>query len=246
MRALVVENDRVSSLELSTILQKSRLVVDAVDTAQEAIELSKYYDYDVILLNLILPDLDGLELIRRVRSSRSDTPIVVVSAPCKLNEKVRALNGGADDYVERPFDEAELRARMLSVIRRHRGLSQSEIRVGSLKINLDRHEATVDDKIVPLTGKEFAILELLAVRRGMVLSKETFLNHLYGGVDEPEMKIIDVFICKLRKKLSVLGADGLIATVWGRGYMLRDASRQNQETTTQEMKTYDRYVFAIA
>ncbi len=129
---------------------------------------------------------------------------------------------GADDFISKPFDKAELVARMQAVVRRSKGYSQPTLRVGSLQLNLDSREVLVDGKPVHLTGKEYSILELLVLRKGMVLTKEAFLNHLYGGMDEPEMKIIDVFICKLRKKLALAGAGQLIGTVWGRGYMMRD------------------------
>jgi two-component system cell cycle response regulator CtrA len=107
------------------------------------------------------------------------------------------------------------------VVRRSKGFAQSMLRVGPLELNLDTREVTVGGKPLRLTGKEYAILELLVLRKGMVLTKEAFLNHLYGGMDEPEMKIIDVFVCKLRKKLAVAGAGTLIGTVWGRGYVIR-------------------------
>jgi len=129
---------------------------------------------------------------------------------------------GADDYITKPFDKEELIARIQAVIRRSKGYSQPLLKVGGLQLNLDSREVLVNDRTVHLTGKEYAILELLVLRKGMVLTKEAFLNHLYGGIDEPEMKIIDVFICKLRKKLAHAGAGNLIGTVWGRGYMMRD------------------------
>ena len=129
---------------------------------------------------------------------------------------------GADDFITKPFDKAELLARMQAIVRRSKGFSQPTLRIGALELNLDSREVTVDGQEVHLTGKEYAILELLVLRKGMVLTKEAFLNHLYGGMDEPEMKIIDVFICKLRKKLALAGADNLIGTVWGRGYTVRD------------------------
>ena len=113
---------------------------------------------------------------------------------------------------------------MQAVVRRSKGFSQPALRVGNLQLNLDSRDVLVDGGQVHLTGKEYAILELLVLRKGMVLTKEAFLNHLYGGMDEPEMKIIDVFICKLRKKLAHAGADNLIGTVWGRGYMIREPS----------------------
>ena len=121
----------------------------------------------------------------------------------------------------KPFDRSELVARIKAIVRRSKGHSQPGLQVGPMLLNLDTNEVSIDGTRVHLTGKEYSILELLTLRRGMVLTKEAFLNHLYGGLDEPEMKIIDVFICKLRKKLAAAGAPNLIGTVWGRGYIMR-------------------------
>jgi two-component system cell cycle response regulator CtrA len=174
----------------------------------------------------MLPDIEGFEVVRRMRVSRDDTPVLILSGLSRPQAKVKGLGLGADDFITKPFDKAELLARMQAIIRRSKGFSQPSLRVGPLLLNLDSHEVLVGDQPVHLTGKEYAILELLVLRKGMVLTKEAFLNHLYGGMDEPEMKIIDVFICKLRKKLANAGADNLIGTVWGRGYMIRESAKQ--------------------
>jgi two-component system cell cycle response regulator CtrA len=157
-----------------------------------------------------------------MRAARIETPVLILSGLSRPQAKVKGFGLGADDFITKPFDKAELIARMQAVVRRSKGFSQPTLRVGPLTLNLDSREVTVDGRLVHLTGKEYAILELLVLRKGMVLTKEAFLNHLYGGMDEPEMKIIDVFICKLRKKLAQAGADNLIGTVWGRGYMMRE------------------------
>ena len=139
---------------------------------------------------------------------------------------------GADDFITKPCDHTELFARMQAIVRRSKGYSQPTLHCGPLQLNLDSREVFVAGRQVHLTGKEFAILELLVLRKGMVLTKEVFLNHLYGGMDEPEMKIIDVFICKLRKKLAEAGAPNVVGTVWGRGYMVRDVSSHPMLATT--------------
>ena len=139
------------------------------------------------------------------------------------DDKVKGLGTGADDYLTKPFEKAELMARIQAIVRRSKGHAQSIIRTGKLAVNLDAQTVEVDDQPVHLTGKEYGILELLSLRKGTTLTKEMFLNHLYGGMDEPELKIIDVFICKLRKKLSNANAgENYIETIWGRGYVLRD------------------------
>jgi len=197
-------------------------VTDHTDTGEEALELVRHYDYDIVLLDLMLPDMDGYEVVRRMRSARIDAPVMILSGLTRPQAKVKAFTVGADDFISKPFDGTELVARMQAIVRRSKGFSQPTLRVGAVQLNLDSREVTVSGQRVHLTGKEYAILELLVLRKGMILTKEAFLNHLYGGMDEPEMKIIDVFVCKLRKKLLIAGADNVIGTVWGRGYMVRD------------------------
>jgi two-component system cell cycle response regulator CtrA len=222
MRVLLVEDDLTSARGISLMLKSGGAVVDQADTGEEALELVRHYDYDIVVLDLMLPDIEGYEVVRRMRGARDDTPVLILSGLSRPQAKVKGLGIGADDFITKPFDKAELLARMQAVVRRSKGFSQPLLTVGALQLNLDSREVTIGHRPVHLTGKEYAILELLVLRKGMVLTKEAFLNHLYGGLDEPEMKIIDVFICKLRKKLAQAGADNLIGTVWGRGYMIRE------------------------
>jgi two-component system, cell cycle response regulator CtrA len=233
MRVLLVEDDLVSARGISLMLKASGMIVDIADTGEEACELVRHYDYDIVVLDLMLPDMEGYEVVRRMRSARIETPVLILSGLSRPQAKVKGLGMGADDFISKPFDKAELLARMQAIVRRSKGFSQSMLRVGSLQLNLDSREVLVNTTPVHLTGKEYAILELLVLRKGMVLTKEAFLNHLYGGMDEPEMKIIDVFICKLRKKLSQAGAGNLIGTVWGRGYMMRDPAGDQQDAIVQ-------------
>jgi two-component system cell cycle response regulator CtrA len=228
MRVLLVEDDITAARGIVLMLKASGAVVDQVDSGEEALELARHYDYDIVLLDLLLPDMEGYEVVRRMRASRLNTPVLILSGLSRPQAKVKGFGAGADDYIVKPFDKSELIARIQAIVRRSKGYAQPTLRIGSLQLNLDSREVTVDQRSVHLTGKEYGILELLVLRKGMVLTKEAFLNHLYGGMDEPEMKIIDVFICKLRKKLARAGADNLIGTIWGRGYMLRDP---NQEPT---------------
>jgi two-component system cell cycle response regulator CtrA len=208
------------------MLKAGGAVVDEADTGEEALELVRHYDYDIVILDLMLPDMEGYEVVRRMRAARVETPVLILSGLSRPQAKVKGLAMGADDFITKPFDRSELIARVQAVVRRSKGFSQPNLRIGDLQLNLDSHEVTVAGNPVHLTGKEYAILELLTLRKGMILTKEAFLNHLYGGMDEPEMKIIDVFICKLRKKLAQAGAVNLIGTVWGRGYMMREAEHR--------------------
>ena len=226
MRVLLVEDDAEAARGVSLLLKAAGTVVDVAGVGEEALELSRHYDYDIVILDLMLPDMEGYEVVRRMRAARMETPVLILSGLSRPQAKVKGLALGADDFITKPYDRSELVARIQAVVRRSKGFSQPSLRVGELQLNLDSHEVFVNGTAVPLTGKDYAILELLTLRKGMILTKEAFLNHLYGGMDEPEMKIIDVFICKLRKKLKSAGAGNVIGTVWGRGYMMREPEQR--------------------
>jgi len=223
MRALLVEDDPSTAESVEMMLSSSGMVVDKTDLGEDGIEIGKLYDYDIIILDLMLPDMNGIDVLRRLRDAKVNTPVLILSGLTESENKVKGLGSGADDYLTKPFDKNELMARIQAIVRRSQGHSQSVIRTGQLTVNLDTHTVEVGGQPVHLTGKEYGILELLSLRKSTTLTKEMFLNHLYGGMDEPELKIIDVFICKLRKKLAqATGGENYIETVWGRGYVLRD------------------------
>jgi two-component system, cell cycle response regulator CtrA len=223
MRVLLVEDDPATAKSIELMLKQEGFVCDVSDLGEDGLEIGKLYDYDIILLDLMLPDMDGYEVLRRFRSAKVKTPILILSGLADLDAKIKGLGFGADDYLTKPFDKRELVARIHAIVRRAKGHSQSTIKTGRLTVNLEARTVDAQGKPLHLTGKEYAILELLSLRKGTTLTKEMFLNHLYGGIDEPELKIIDVFVCKLRKKLSTAcEGDNYIETVWGRGYVLRD------------------------
>ena len=223
MRILLVEDDPTTARSIELMLNHANFNVYLTDMGEEGVDLAKLYDYDLILLDLDLPDMNGLDVLRQIRVSRIDTPILILTGSDDTEIKLRGFGFGADDYMTKPFHREELVARIQAIIRRSKGHSQAVIRTGKMVVNIDARSVEVDGKPVNLTGKEYQILELLSLRKGTTLTKEMFLNHLYGGMDEPELKIIDVFICKLRKKLSeALKGDSHIETVWGHGYVLRD------------------------
>ncbi|RYH10333.1 response regulator transcription factor CtrA [Tropicimonas sp. IMCC6043] len=230
MRVLLVEDDPATSKSIEMMLTHANLNVYSTDLGEEAIDLAKLYDYDLILLDLGLPDMTGHEVLRQLRLARIETPTLILSGADDTDNKIKGFGFGADDYLTKPFHREELVARIHAIIRRSKGHSQSKIRTGKVTVNLDAKTVEVDSKGVHLTGKEYQMLELLSLRKGTTLTKEMFLNHLYGGMDEPELKIIDVFICKLRKKLSqATGGENYIETVWGRGYVLRDPDAEGMD-----------------
>ena len=227
MRVLLIEDDSGTAQSIELMLKAEGLSVDTTDLGKEGIDLGKARDYDIILLDLNLPDMSGYEVLRSLRMARVATPVLILSGLAGIEDKIKGLGLGADDYLPKPFHKDELVASIHAIVRRSIGHAPSIVAVGDLVINLDAEQVEMRGNRVHLTGKEYQILELLARRKGATLTKEMFLNHLYGGMDEPELKIIDVFICKLRKKLtSASRGKDYIETVWGRGYVLREPIEQ--------------------
>ena len=229
MRVLLIEDDSATAQSISLMLKSESFNVYTTDLGEEGIDLSKVYDYDIILLDLNLPDMSGFEVLRSLRASKVQTPTLILSGHSGVEDKIKGFGFGADDYMTKPFHKDELVARIHAIVRRSRGHAQSVIEIDDLVVNLDTRTTAINGTPVHLTGREYQMLQLLSLRKGMTMSKEMFLNHLYGGMDEPEQKIIDVFICKLRKKLAnASGGKNYIETVWGRGYVLRQPTDQEE------------------
>ncbi|WP_417458284.1 response regulator transcription factor CtrA [Kordiimonas sp.] len=227
MRVLLIEDDPTMTRSIELMLNAEGFNVYSTDLGEEGLDLGKLYDYDIILLDLNLPDMHGYDVLKKLRTAKVNTPILILSGLTEMENKVKGLGFGADDYMTKPFHKEELVARIHAIVRRSKGHSQSIIKTGKLAVNLDTKTVEVASQRVHLTGKEYAMLELLSLRKGSTLTKEMFLNHLYGGIDEPELKIIDVFICKLRKKLATASdGENYIETVWGRGYVLRNPTEE--------------------
>lgn len=223
MRILLIEDDSNTANILLNALRSEGFMCDSTDIGEDAIQMTKLYKYDGIILDLMLPDMEGIEVLRRLRASKNRTPIIILSGLDGIAEKIKGFGCGADDYVTKPFNTNELIARLHAVVRRAMGYSDSVIKVGRLSINLQTRTAEIDSIPLRLTGKEYAILELLMLKRGYTLSKESFLTHLYDErSEEPAQKIVDVFMCKLRRKLekALNSKESYIETIWGRGYML--------------------------
>ena len=244
MRVLLIEDDKVMAQSIELMLRAEAFKVDVTDLGQEGIDFGHMYNYDLIVLDLELPDISGFEVLQSLRQAKIKTPVLVLSGNALIDAKVKALGLGADDYMTKPFYKAELIARIQAVARRSADHSQPQIRIGRLTVNLDTKTAAIDGTNVHLTTKEYQMLELLAVRKDATLTKEMFLNHLYGGLDEPVIKIIEVFICKLRKKLQMAsGGAHFIQTIWGRGYSLGDPQEnEGALTSPSELWASDRVI----
>jgi two-component system cell cycle response regulator CtrA len=228
MRVLLIEDNKAVSQMIELMLKGKGFSVCAVEYGEDGIDYAKSYDYDAIVLDLQLPDISGYQVLKTLRLARVQTPVLVLSGTLSVEAKVRALTAGADDYLTKPFHKDELIARIHAVVRRAQGHSQTVITTGKVSVNLDSRTVEAKGVTIPLTLREFQILELLSLRKGSTLTKNMVFDHLYGGMDEPELKIIDVFICKLRKKLAA-ACDGeqYIETIWGSGYRLRDTALQS-------------------
>jgi two-component system cell cycle response regulator CtrA len=223
MRVLLIEDDSAMAQSIELMLKSDGFNVYGTDLGEEGIDLGKIYDYDIILLDLNLPDMSGFEVLRSLRVAKVKAPTLILTGLDSIEDKVRALGFGADDYLTKPFHKDELVARIHAIVRRSKGHAQSVIQTGDLIVDLDTKKVEVGGTRLHLTRKEYQMLELLSLRKGIAVTKEMFLNHLYGGMDEPEPKIIDVFICKLRKKLAdSSGGHEFIETVWARGHVLSE------------------------
>jgi two-component system cell cycle response regulator CtrA len=226
MRVLLIEDDRATAQSIELMLKCESFNLYATDLGEEGLDVAKHYDYDVILLDLNLPDISGFEVLRSLRVCKISTPILILSGLSAIEHKIKAFGFGADDYMTKPFHKDELVARIHAIVRRSKGHAGSIIQTGDLVVHLDRKTVEVNAERIHVTKKEYQMLELFSLRKGRTLTKEQFLNHLYGGMEEePQQKILDVFICKLRKKLrDASGGKNYIETVWGHGYVLREPS----------------------
>jgi len=235
MRLLVVE--KKTSRGFSRECDDRTFVIEA-ESADEGLSILRHDKFDLVLVDTISLHEDGFAFIRRLRLARNDTPLVALTGS-HSDDRVRAFGLGADDAIAQPVDRDELQARITAVIRRHKGHGQSLLQSGVLTLSIDTREVCISGKPLKLTGKEYSMLELLLLRKNQIITKDMFLNHLYNGMEEAETKIIDVFICKLRGKLSAAGADGVISTVWGQGYVLRDTDETQRQSNTADGQPHE-------
>jgi two-component system cell cycle response regulator CtrA len=224
MRILHIEDDSATAQSVELMLRSEGFNVQTTDLGEEGLDLAKMYDYDVVLLDLNLPDISGEDVLRKMRLAKLKTPVIICSGTSDFAKKIRTFSAGADDFLQKPFHKDELVARIHAVVRRTRGHAISKMECGPMILDLDAKRVQINGQLVHLTNKEYQMLELMMLRRGATITKEMFMNHLYGGMDEPELKIIDVFICKLRRKIQMVAQTKhrFIDTVWGRGYVIHD------------------------
>ena len=224
MRILLIEDDQSINGALANVLRTNNIVCDTANSAESGIAACRANDYDLVLLDLVLPDQDGFDTIKILRNDIATTaPILVLSGLPSVDDRVQCLNLGADDYLKKPFHKRELLARIHAILRRSSSTTSSVIKIGRLHIDLSKQCVKSDTgKALELTEKEYRIVELMARRMGSVVTKSCFIDHLYSGSEEPEFKIIDVFICKIRNKIKALFGNGVeyIHTAWGRGYVM--------------------------
>ncbi|MDB5734362.1 MAG: ctrA [Alphaproteobacteria bacterium] len=223
MRVLLIENDQALKRRIEMILRGEDMCAEAVEEGEDGIECAHHFDYDVIVLDLTLPDISGFEVIQRLRRMRVATPIIVLSGADLLADRIKALNAGADDCMTKPFCKDELVARIRAMVRRSRGHSNSVISIGTINLNFCAKTVEAHGHRIPLSGKEYQILELLALRCGVTVSKETLISHIYVDGEGPESYTIGLFMYRLRKKLAAAGAASHIETVRQQGYLIRPA-----------------------
>jgi two-component system, cell cycle response regulator CtrA len=222
MRLLLIENETGVAHSIELLLKSENMRVLTTNFERVGIDLAALGEFDVVLLSVNPPDMSGLDVLRTFRAARIKTPVLLVFNFSGIESMIKELGLGPSEYILNPIQKDELIARIHAIVQRARRPAHPVITIGDLIVNLEKHIVDVAGTRVHLTGKEYQMLELLALRKGTTLTKEMLLNHLYGGVGEPGLKIIDVFVCKLRKKLANAShGKNYIETVWGRGYLLR-------------------------
>ncbi len=221
MRVLLIEGDAVTARATEMMLRREHICVNTTDLGEDGLVLCRRYDYDIVILEMRLPDMSGIDLVRALRKANIQTPVLALSAHAATGDHVKALDAGIDEIMAKPIHNRELVARMRALVRRSRGHAAAEITTGPVTVNLTAKIVSVGGVPMHVTDKEYQILELLSLRRGSTLNVEVFINHLYADGEGPESRTVELFICSLRKKLAAAtGGNRCIETVGRRGYML--------------------------
>ena len=222
MRILLVEDYAVLRDSLRQGLAGVGYVVDATDNGEEALWFAMRNAYDLLLVDIMVPGINGLELTRRLRAEGKRMPILLLTARDGVEDRVEGLDVGADDYLTKPFAVAELLARVRALIRRHHGIADPRLRIGDLEIDATGRTVHRAGREILLTPREFSLLEYLALRTGSVVTRMELCEHLYEFASDPDSNAVDVFVSRLRRKLSEPGEAPLIHTRRGHGYMLAE------------------------
>ena len=225
MKVLLIEDEYAITRGIELVLRGEDIYVDIAELGEEGIDLARHFDYDAIILDLNLPDMNGFDVLRTLRRAQVGTPVIILSGCATVDCKVRALNNGADDYMTKPYCNEELVGRLRALVRRSKGYSDSRIVFGQMTLDIVAKTVETDGRRVPLSGKEYQILELLSLRRGSAVSKETLINHIYSDGEGPDSPTIGLFVFRLRKKLAAAsGGEHFIETVRDQGYLLPRAA----------------------
>ena len=210
MRILLIEGDELVTRSIELMLKAEGVFVDSTDTGDDGLDLGKHYDYDASVLDIRLPDMSGLDAIRAFRRAEISAPILVLSDDARVETRVKILESGADGYMTKPFHTDELNARIRALVRRSRGHAQAAITTGMVTVNMTAKTVSANGNPIQISGKEYQILELLSLRRGATVNRDMFINHLYGYDEGPESRTIELFICRLRKKLAKIEMDEMV------------------------------------
>jgi DNA-binding response OmpR family regulator len=221
MRILIVEDEK----ELNAIIKKGLVengyVVDQAFDGEEGLYMAESYPINAIVLDIMLPKMDGLTLLSRVRAGGIAVPVIMLTAKDAFSDRIAGLDAGADDYLVKPFDFGELLARLRSLLRRTTNVKEAVIKIDDLEIDTASHEVRRGAILIELSAREYALLEYLAYNKDSVVSRSDIVEHIYGEEDERDSNVVDVYINYLRKKLDADRRVKLIQTVRGAGYMLR-------------------------
>lgn len=224
MKVLVIEDEQDLAEIIKQGLEEHAFAVDLSHDGEEGLFMAEHYPYDAIVLDLMLPVMDGFTVLSRLRAKRVKVPVVVLTARGSMGDKVKGLDTGADDYLVKPFEFPELVARLKAVIRRNRGEASPLIVIDTLAIDLNSRTVTRDDEEIKLSSREYRILAYLALNKGRVLSREQIAEYIYDPDHDLDSNVIDVYISYLRNKIDRGKGKKLIQTIRGEGYTLRDAT----------------------
>ena len=222
MKILIIEDEKGLARLIKKGLEENYFAVDMSFDGTEGLHMAETWPYDAILLDIMLPGIDGFEILKSLRARKNDVPVLIITARGEIEERIKGLNIGADDYIPKPFDLSELIARLRSVIRRSKGKPSPLLTIDDLAIDLNARTVTRAGQAISLSAREFTLLEYLALNSGRVVSRTELIDHIYGSDTEWDSNVIDVYINYLRNKIDKGFGRALIHTMRGAGYILKE------------------------